>query len=108
MTEPPTRDQVIALRDFVDGHLYQVSAMTLSLNGEPPHPPGSDMARVIEVVQALYGVVRQLSQQVLEEPDKTSSAAQTSWSALVTAVAVWRDDPTFPAELRDALPAVEP
>ncbi|MFF9286592.1 hypothetical protein [Streptomyces griseosporeus] len=102
----PTWDQVSALRDFIDGRTYAAAAPTIRLNGEPPHAPGSALARVAEVNQALYQVTSHLCSQLYAELKAGSPGplADASWDAIVSIAEVWRADPEFPDWMSELLP----
>ncbi|WP_053846125.1 hypothetical protein [Streptomyces sp. NRRL B-24085] len=103
----PTRDQVAALRDFIDGRTYAAAAVTIRLKGEPPHAPGSALARVAEVNGALYDVTCRLYRRLYEQLDSghPGPVAQASWDALLTIAAAWREDPELPSWVNGLLPA---
>ncbi|MGW4271058.1 hypothetical protein ACWEGQ_01500 [Streptomyces seoulensis] len=103
----PTRDQVAALRDFIDGRTYAAAAPTIRLNGEPPHVPGSALARVAEVNGALYDVTSHVCRRLYDElkSGHPGPIAQASWDALLTITAAWREDPELPAWVNGLLPA---
>jgi hypothetical protein len=61
----PTRERVIELRDFIHGRTYAAVALTIRVDGEPPHAPESDLARVAEASQALYQVTSHLCSTLL-------------------------------------------
>ena len=102
----PTWDQVAALRDFIHGRTYAAAAPTIRLNGEPPHAPGSDLARVAEVNQALYQVTSHLCSKLYAELEAGSPGplAAASWEAIVSIAEVWREDPELPDWVRELLP----
>ncbi|MEU9853503.1 hypothetical protein [Streptomyces sp. NPDC047974] len=113
MTEPasaqrslPTWDQVVALRDFIHGRTYAAAVPTIRLNGEPPHAPGSALARVAEVNGALYDVTSHLCSRLYDELEKgrPGPVADASWDALLTITATWRDDPELPAWVNELQP----
>ena len=91
----PTWDQVVALRDLIHGRTYAAAAPTIRLNGEPPHTPGSDLARVAEVNGALYQVTSHLCSRLYAELVTSSPGpgAEASWEALVSIAEAWREDP---------------
>ncbi|WP_327129746.1 hypothetical protein [Streptomyces sp. NBC_01727] len=102
----PTWEQVAGLRDFIHARTYAAAAPTIRINGELPHAPGSALARVAEVNQALYQVTSHLCSELYAQL-KTGSPGLTagvSWKALVSIAAVWREDPELPDWMRDLLP----
>lgn len=102
----PTRDQVIALRDFIHGRTYAAAAPTIRLNGEPPHAPGSALARVAEVNGALYEVTSHLCRRLYDELESghPGPIAHASWDSLLTIIAAWREDPELPDWVDGLLP----
>jgi hypothetical protein len=102
----PTWDQVVTLRDFIHGRAYAAAAPTIRLNGEPPHAPGSDLARVAEVNQALYQVTSHLCSRLYAELEAggRGSVAEASWEALLSISEAWREDPELPDWMRELLP----
>ncbi|MFD7609189.1 hypothetical protein ACFWAN_54395 [Streptomyces mirabilis] len=106
----PTWDQVVALRDFIHGRTYAAAAPTIRLNGEPPHAPGSDLARVAEVNQSLYQVTSHLCSRLYAElgTGHPGPAAEASWEALISISAAWREDPELPEGMKELLPVKPP
>ncbi|MFE1907669.1 hypothetical protein ACFW96_28940 [Streptomyces gardneri] len=102
----PTWDQVAALRDFINGRTYAAAAPTIRLSGEPPHTPGSALARVAEVNGALYEITSFLCRRLYDELEagRPGSIAGTLWDALLTVTAAWHEDPELPAWVKDQLP----
>ncbi|MGW0842676.1 hypothetical protein ACWD26_21425 [Streptomyces sp. NPDC002787] len=104
----PTRDQVIALRDFVHGRIYAAVALTIRVDGEPPHAPGSDLARVSEAGQALHRVTSHLCGRLLDElaTGRAGPVAEASWESLVSIIEAWREDPDLPEGMKELMPAM--
>ncbi|MFD7528611.1 hypothetical protein ACFV8E_13615 [Streptomyces sp. NPDC059849] len=102
----PTWDQVVALRDFIHARAYDAAAPTIRLDGEPPHAPGSALARVAEVNGALYEVTSHLCSRLYAElvTGRPGSGAEVSWEAFITIAASWREDPELPAWVHEVLP----
>lgn len=102
----PTWDEVVALRDFIHGRTYAAAAPTIRLKGEPPHAPGSALARVAEVNEALYEVTSHLCSRLHAElaTGRPGSGAEASWEALITITASWREDPELPDWVHEVLP----
>ncbi|MGW3404373.1 hypothetical protein [Streptomyces zhihengii] len=102
----PTWDQVVALRDFIHGRTYAAMAPTIRLHGEPPHAPGSGLARVTEVNGALYEVTSHLCQRLYDELENgvPGPVADAFWDALLTIMAAWREDPELPSWVNELLP----
>ncbi|MGW8364206.1 hypothetical protein ACWGK1_27000 [Streptomyces wedmorensis] len=102
----PTWDQVDVLRSFIQGRTYAAAAPTIRLNGEPPHAPGSGLARVTEVNGALYDVTSHLCRRMYDELESGAPGpiADASWGALLTIAAAWKDDPELPAWVKELLP----
>ncbi|MFI1811289.1 hypothetical protein ACH414_13300 [Streptomyces sp. NPDC020422] len=102
----PTWDQVATLRDFIHGRTYAAAVPIIRLNGEPPHAPGSALARVAEVNGALYEVTSHLCRRLYDELESghPGPIAHASWDALLTITAAWRDDPELPAWANELLP----
>ncbi|MGH4036011.1 hypothetical protein ACQB60_44750 [Actinomycetota bacterium Odt1-20B] len=95
----PTREQVVALRDFIHDRTYAAAAATLLRPGEPPHAPDSCLARVGEVSQALHQATDHLSSRLDTElaADQPGPVAKALRDALTSIAEVWRDDPEFSA-----------
>lgn len=102
----PTWDQVVALRDFIHGRTYAAAAPTIRLNGEPPHVPGSALARVAEVNGALYDVTSHLCGRLYAElsTGHPGPIAEASWEALLSIAVAWREDPEMPSWMSELLP----
>ncbi|MEY9988539.1 hypothetical protein ABIE67_000571 [Streptomyces sp. V4I8] len=105
----PTWNQVAALRDFIHGRTYAAAAPTIRLNGEPPHAPDSDLARVAEVNEGLYQVTSHLCSCLYAELEtgRPGPLAAASLEALISIAEVWREDPELPVWMRELL-AVKP
>ncbi|MFD9468443.1 hypothetical protein OG590_39595 (plasmid) [Streptomyces goshikiensis] len=101
----PTWDQVVVLRDFIHARTYAAAVPTIRLNGEPPHGPGSPLARVAEVNGALYEVTSHLCSRLYAElaTGRPGSIADVSWAALASIAAAWREDPELPDWMRELL-----
>ncbi|MEV6250683.1 hypothetical protein AB0M38_31605 [Streptomyces sp. NPDC051742] len=102
----PTWDQVVALRDFIHGRTYAAAVPTIRLNAEPPHAPGSALARVAEVNGALYEVTSHLCGRLYGElaTGRPGPIAEASWEALISITTAWREDPELPEDMRELLP----
>ncbi|RKE05032.1 hypothetical protein BX266_7278 [Streptomyces sp. TLI_171] len=102
----PTWDQVVTLRDFIHGRTYAAAVPTIRLNGEPPHAPGSALARVAEVNGALYEVTSHLCRHLYAElaTGRPGPVAEESWAALASIAAAWREDPELPGWMSELLP----
>lgn len=101
----PTWDQVVVLRDFIHGRTYAAAAPTIRLNGEPPHAPGSALARVAEVNGALYEVTSHLCRRLYAElaTGHRGPIADVSWAALASIAEAWREDPELPGWMSELL-----
>ncbi|MFB6831119.1 hypothetical protein [Streptomyces hydrogenans] len=102
----PTWDQVATLRDFIHGRTYAAAVPIIRLNGEPPHAPGSALARVAEVNGALYEVTSHLCRRLYDELESghPGPIAHASWDALLTITAAWHEDPELPDWVNGLLP----
>ncbi|MFH9412172.1 MULTISPECIES: hypothetical protein [Streptomyces] len=101
----PTWDQVVVLRDFIHARTYAAAVPTIRLNGEPPHAPGSTLARVAEVNGALYEVTSHLCRRLYGElaTGHPGPIAGASWAALASIAAAWREDPELPDWMSELL-----
>jgi hypothetical protein len=101
----PTWDQVVVLRDFIHARTYAAAVPTIRLNGEPPHAPGSSLARVAEVNGALYEVTSHLCRRLYGElaTGHPGPIADASWAALASIAAAWREDPELPDWMSELL-----
>ncbi|MCX4546645.1 hypothetical protein [Streptomyces sp. NBC_01565] len=101
----PTWDQVVVLRDFIHARTYAAAVPTIRLKGEPPHTPGSALARVAEVNGALYEVTSHLCRCLYGEltTGRPGPIADASWAALASIAAAWREDPELPDWMSELL-----
>ncbi|MFC8198163.1 hypothetical protein ACFUTV_22590 [Streptomyces sp. NPDC057298] len=104
----PTRERVIELRDFIHGRTYAAVALTIRIDGESPHAPESDLARVAEASQALYQVTSHLCRRLLAElaTGRPGSVAEASWEALISISEAWREDRDLPEGMRELMPVM--
>jgi hypothetical protein len=102
----PTWDQVDALWIFIHGRTYAAAVPTIRLDGEPPHAPGSGLARGTEVNSALYDVTSHLCRRLYDELESGHPVpiAHASWDALLMITAAWREDPELPGWVNGLLP----